>query len=156
MTDKTPTTPSAQPAAKSALMRLAKPVITLACLAIVATVLWQLLPKQSFSSDLSQLGQGLPGLVLMREVQVMGGERVLEQMQILHREFDERMVFLLVHTGNPSGQQFAATHGVRDGDVVLFDAQGRALGTISQPATPSALRQFIYDTLPSNGDQHGH
>ena len=134
---------------KSFLARSAKPLITLACLGIVATVLWQLLPKSSFSSDLSQLGQGRPGLVLMREVQVMGGERVLEHMHVIHPEFEQSMVFLLVHTGNPSGMAFAAEHNASDGDVVLFDAQGQRLDIIRHPESADALRAFITQTLTS-------
>lgn len=136
---------------KSALLRLARPLVTLVCLILVATVLWQLLPKSSFSSDLTQVGQGRPALVLMREVQVMGGERVLEQMHTIYPEFEQSMVFLLVHTGNPSGMQFAAEHNVRDADVVLFDGQGRALATIRHPASAAELHRFITDTLAAAG-----
>lgn len=132
---------------KSGLMRMAKPLMTLLCLALVAGVLWQLLPKASFSSDLTQLGQGRPALVLLREVHVMGGERVLEQMQTLYPEFEQTMVFLLVHTGNPSGIEFSATHNVSDGDVVLFDGQGQALGNFSRPESAEVLRNFIVNTL---------
>ncbi|MDO8907607.1 MAG: hypothetical protein Q7W55_03800 [Pseudohongiella sp.] len=132
---------------KSILIRLAKPLITLACLILVAGVLWQLLPKSSFSSDLSQLGQGRPGLVLLREIHVMGGERVLEQMHTIYPEFEADMVFLLVHTGNPTGLDFAARHNAGDGSVVLFDARGNEIGSLRHPASAAVLRQFIVDTL---------
>jgi hypothetical protein len=132
---------------KSILIRLSKPLITLLCLVVVAGVLWQLLPKSTFSSDLSQLGQGRPGLVLLREIHVMGGERVLEQMQSIYPEFEQDMVFLLVHTGNPTGLDFAAEHNAGDGSVVIFDAQGRAAGSIRHPESASVLRRFIVDTL---------
>lgn len=134
---------------KSIVLQMAKPVITLLCLTAVAAVLWQLLPKASFSSDLSQLGQGRPGLVLMREVHVMGGERVLEQMQTIYPEFEQNMVFLLVHSGHPDGLGFAATHNVSDGGVVLFDASGNALGSLHYPESADVLRQFVNDTLAS-------
>lgn len=132
---------------QSIFLRMAKPLIILLCLAAVAGVLWQLLPKASFSSDLTQVGQGRPALVLMREVHVMGGERVLEQMHTIYPEFQQTMVFLLVHTGNPSGIEFASVHEASDGDVVLFDAQGRALASLSHPASADVLRRFITETL---------
>lgn len=138
---------NAQPAAKSVLVRLAKPVITLLCLIVIATVLWQLLPKAAFSSDITQLGQGRPGLVMLREVGFVGGERVLERMQNLYPEFEQDMVFLLVHTGNPVGINFANEHNVSDGGVVIFSAQGEALASLHNPASEDVLRRFIVDTL---------
>src|SRR5690606_22088740 len=115
------------PAGKSVLVRLAKPVVILTCLVVIATVLWQLLPKAAFSSDLSQLGQGRPALVMLREVGLLGGERVMEHMQTIYPEFEQNMVFLVVHTGNPDGINFSNQHNVRDGGLVLFSAQGDAL-----------------------------
>lgn len=143
---------NSEPSRKSVFLRLAKPLMTLLSLAVVAVVLWQLLPKATFSSDLTQLGQGRPALVLLREVHVMGGERVLEHMQMIYPEFEQRMVFLLVHTGNPTGVNFAAQHNVGDGGVVLFDAAGEALASISHPESTDELRNFIATNLdnPNN------
>jgi len=97
----------------AASSKLVKTLIIVTCLVVVGTVLWQLLPKASFSSDLTQVGQGKPALVMLREVHVMGGERVMEQMLAVYPEFENDMVFLVVHTGHPDGQQLAATHNLR-------------------------------------------
>lgn len=137
---------------QSARMRLAKPLITLLCVALVATVLWQLLPKAAFSSDLTRLGQGRPALVLLREVQSMGGERIVQQMQTLHPAFEQHMEFLVVHTGNPSGMTFAATHQLGDGGMVLFDAQGQVLRQIRPTESAAELRAEISEAL-STSDQ---
>lgn len=134
---------------RSALMRVAKPLITLACLAIVATVLWQMLPKAAFSSDISQVGQGKPALVMLRDVGVMGGERVLEQMLEIYPEFEQNVLFLVVHTGIPAGVDFAAEHGVTDGQLVLFSGEGNVIGRSDRTGSAEALRRFVSNSLPS-------
>ncbi|MBU2099507.1 MAG: hypothetical protein KKD00_12150 [Gammaproteobacteria bacterium] len=134
---------------KSVLIRLAKPVIVLLSLTVVAAVLWQLLPKAAFSSDVSQLGQGRPGLVMLREVGLLGGERVMEHMHTVYPEFEQTMVFLVVHTGNPTGVNFASEHNVRDGGLVFFSAQGEALARLHNAESADMLRQFLNDTMAS-------
>jgi len=131
------------PAQPSARVRLLRTLITLICLTVVGAVLWQLLPKASFSSDLGRVGQGKPALVMLREVHIMGGEQVIEQMLQIHSEFADSVEFLVIHTGHPDGENFARVHGIRDGSLVLFDADGEALGSMGRPASPAALRQFI-------------
>ena len=135
---------------RSALMRFAKPLTTFACLAVVATVLWQMLPKAAFSSDITQVGEGRPALVMLRDVGVMGGERVLEQMLEVYPEFEQQMIFLVVHTGIPAGVDFAAEHGVTDGQLVLFSGAGNVIGRSERTGSADALRRFIRDNLSSS------
>lgn len=128
---------------RSASSRMVRLLVVLICLAIVGLVLWQLLPKATFSSDLSQAGQGRPALVMLREIHVMGGERTLAQMEAIYPDFQEQMVFLLVHTGHPDGVAFAETHNVSDGSLVLLDGAGEAIATMGRPDSAEALRDFI-------------
>ncbi len=128
---------------KSASSRVVKLLVTLTCLAVVGLVLWQLLPRSTFSSDLSQLGQGKPALVMLREIHVMGGERTLAQMESLYPAWQDQMTFLLVHTGHPDGVAFAQTHNIGDGSLVLFDSSGQALATMGRPESVEDLRRFI-------------
>lgn len=118
-------------------------LIIVASTVLIGAVLWQLLPKGSFSNDLSRVGQGLPALVMLREVHVMGGDLVMEQMLHIYPEFQDSVEFLVVHTGHPDGQAFAADHNISDGSLVLFDAEGEVLGRSARPESPDALRQFI-------------
>jgi hypothetical protein len=131
----------------AASSRAVKTLVIMACLAIVASVLWYLLPKTAFSSDLSQVGQGRPALVMLREVHVMGGDLVMEQMLAVYPEFENDMVFLVVHTGHPDGQLFANTHNISDGSLVLFDAGGNVAATSGRPANINELRQFIQSNI---------
>lgn len=122
-------------------------LIIVASTLLIGAVLWLLLPKGSFSNDLTRIGQGQPALVMLREVHVMGGDRVMEQMQLIHAEFQDSVEFLVVHTGHPDGQAFAADHNISDGSLVLFDAQGQVLGRSARPESPDALRQFLTELL---------
>lgn len=116
---------------------------------LAGAVMWQLLPKSSFSNDLTRVGQGVPALVMLREVHVMGGELVMQQMLQIHPEFENAVQFLVVHTGHPDGVAFASEHNISDGALVLFDAQGEVLGRSQRPESPEALRQFINGHLGS-------
>lgn len=133
--------------APSTSSRLVKLLVTLACLGVVAAILWQLLPKASFSSDLTQVGQGRPTLVMLREIHVMGGEQVMEQMLQVYPDYEGDVTFLVVHTGHPDGQAFAATHEVGDGSLVLFDSSGNAVASMGRPGSAAQLRGFIDGNL---------
>jgi len=129
--------------------RLTPTLVTLACLILTGAVLWQLLPKGSFSNDLARVGQGQATLVMLRELHVMGGDLVMEQMLQVHPEFAHVMEFLVVHTGHPDGQAFARDYSVSDGSLVLFDARGEVLGRSGRPESLEALREFIAGHLES-------
>ena len=134
---------SSSTVSRSASSRIVKFIVVLTCLVVVGLVLWQLLPKTTFSSDLSQVGQGKPALVMLREIHIMGGERTMEYMQAIYPEFQGQTVFLLVHTGHPDGVALSETHNVRDGSLVLFDSSGDAVATMGRPDSINDLRRFI-------------
>lgn len=121
-------------------------VVTIA-VAVTITVLWQLLPRSSFSNDLSRVGQGTPALVMLREVHIMGGEQVMDMMQAVYPEYHERVIFLVVHTGHPDGVAFSETFGIRDGGLVLFDGAGNVIERSGRPESAQALRSLINQAL---------
>jgi len=135
--------------ARPAGSRWIRTLVISASSVLVVAVLWLLLPKGSFSNDLSRVGQGQPALVMLREVHVMGGDLVMEQMLHIHPEFENSVEFLVVQTGHPDGQAFALEHNLSDGSLVLFAADGEVLGRSPRPASPDALRRFITDLLES-------
>jgi hypothetical protein len=136
-----------QPVAKHTGNPWIRTLIILTSTVLIGSVLWLLLPKGSFSNDLTRVGQGQPALVMLREVHVMGGDLVMEQMLHIHPEFQDSVEFLVVHTGHPDGQAFAADHNISDGSLVLFDANGVVLGRSARPESADALRQFITELL---------
>jgi len=127
--------------------RWIRTLVILGSTVLVVAVLWLLLPKGSFPSDLTRVGQGQPALVMLREVHVMGGDLVMQQMLQIHPEFQNSVEFLVVQTGHPDGQAFALEHNLSDGALVLFAADGEVLGRSARPESPDALRQFITDLL---------
>lgn len=127
--------------------RGARALITAACIAVVLTVLWQLLPRGSFPATLDQVGQGRPALVMLREVHVMGGERVIDLMLEVHPEFEERMIFRVTQDGHPDGQAFAREYDVSDGQLVLFNGRGEMIDRMGRPDNADQLRQFIRQAL---------
>ncbi|TFH74858.1 hypothetical protein E3V39_01490 [Gammaproteobacteria bacterium LSUCC0112] len=139
-------TQTTQPSART---RLTRTLAILGSIVLIGAVMWQLLPKGSFSNDLTRVGQGQPALVMLREVHVMGGDLVMEQMLHIHPEFENTVEFLVVHTGHPDGQAFARDHNISDGSLVLFDGNGEVLGRRGRPESPDALRQFIANLLES-------
>lgn len=139
--------PAQTPGRKPLASRAVTVLVTLACLAVVGAILWQLLPKAAFSSDLTRVGQGRPALVMLREVHIMGGDQVMEYMSQIHDEFRAEVEFLVVHTGNPDGQMFAATHDVGDGSLVLFDGDGAVIARIDRPNSSAELRQYLRQHL---------
>lgn len=124
-----------------------KALVTVMCLAVVMAVLWQLLPKGSFPSDLSRIGQGQPALVMLREVHVVGGDQVLDLMLQVHPEYEDRVTFLVTHNGHPDGVAFSEEHGVRDGELVLFDANGRVIDIFGRPGNTQELRSIVERAL---------
>lgn len=118
-------------------------LVTGICLAVVLGILWQLAPRGAFPSDLSLTGQGRPALVMVRDVGIMGGERVMELMEEVHPEYEQRMDFLVVQTGHPDGRAFAEQHDAGDGTVVLLNGQGEALASMARPSSVNELRGFI-------------
>ncbi|MEX1197895.1 MAG: hypothetical protein WEB57_08560 [Pseudohongiellaceae bacterium] len=122
-------------------------LVTGICLAVVLAVLWQLAPRSAFPSDLALTGQGRPALVMVRDVGIMGGEQVMERMEAIYPEYEQRMDFLVVQTGHPDGLAFADQHEAGDGTVVLLDGQGEALATMSRPSSEEELIRFIDNGL---------
>jgi hypothetical protein len=111
--------------------------------AVVIGALWQLLPRSSFSNDLSRVGQGTPALVMLREVHIMGGEQVMDMMQAIYPDYEQQVIFLVVQTGHPDGVAFSDTYGIRDGGLVLFDAAGNVIDRSARPESTEALRNLV-------------
>ncbi len=123
--------------------RGARFLVTALCLVVVGAVLWQLLPRGSFPADLSQIGEGQPALVMMREVNIMGGERVVDLMLEVHPEFEDEVLFRVTQDGVPEGREFASEYNVSDGQLVLFDGQGQVIDRMGRPESAEQLRSFV-------------
>ena len=118
-------------------------LVIVMCIAVVAAILVQLLPKSAFPSDLGRVGQGQPALVMLREVHIVGGDQVIDLMREIYPEYEDEFEFLVTQTGNPDGQSLANEYNLRDGFLVLFDAEGNMIDIMARPGTSSELRNFV-------------
>ncbi len=107
---------------------------------LTGLLLWQQLPGAGYSTDLSKVGAGLPTLVLTRDDGYVGGAEVMELMNDIRADYAGRVEFLVAALPRPEAVAFARQHQVRDGTVLLFDAEGRRVATVPFASNTQELR----------------
>lgn len=122
-----------------------KLLITLAVIVAAGALIFTQLPRGAFATDLSRIGQGTPALVVARDISFLAGAEVMDVLNTLRPEYGERLEFLAAHLGRPEGQAFARRHGMRDGTVVVFAADGTRLAALDAPRTPAEVRKALRD-----------
>lgn len=123
--------------------RWMKPLMTTAFLVLVAMFIWSQLPSGAYPTDLSRIGQGRPALVLAYDPNYAGGGRVMEIMNVIRDDYEDRMDFLVAHLGDARGEAFAEAHVVGDGSVLIFTADGSRAATLHRPQTERELRAAL-------------
>jgi hypothetical protein len=118
-------------------------LITVSVVVGALVLLLTLLPRGAFSTDLSVIGKGTPALVIARDVNYLAGAEVMDLINTIRPEYEGRVVFLAAHLGHPDGQAFARRHGMEDGVVVIFDADGSPTGRLVIPQTADKLRAAL-------------
>jgi hypothetical protein len=108
-------------------------LLGLAAAAAMSVYVWQQLPGAAYPTDLTRVGAGTPTLVLMHDLGFVAGGEVMERMNHLRADYAGRVDFLVANLKTPTGAAFAQRHGVRDGTVLLFSADGRPTGVLHQP-----------------------
>ena len=127
----------------SAVPGWAKVLITVGVIVGTGALIFTQLPRDVFSTDLTRIGQGTPALVVARDDRYVAGAEVMDLLNSMRPEFSERVEFLAVNLGNPQGDGFVRQHGMEDGMVVLFSANGTRIGALGRPATQQELRQLL-------------
>jgi len=117
--------------------------------AIVAAggFLWSQLPKGSYPTDLSRIGQGQAALVLAIDSNYSGGASVMELLNGVRHDFADSVQFLVASLALPEGRAFADVHQASDGMVLLFDASGRRMAVLHAPQTQDELRRALQQAL---------
>jgi hypothetical protein len=117
--------------------------------AIVATgsLIWSQLPKGSYPTDLSRIGQGQAALVLAIDSNYSGGASVMELLNDVRHDFADSVQFLVASLALPNGQAFANQHQASDGMVLLFDAKGQRVAVLHTPKTRDELRKALQQAL---------
>lgn len=118
----------------------------LAVVALVVVSGWMIMPTP-ISTDLSQVGQGRPAMVLAYENFSPSGGEALTRINAVRGEYEDRMVFALADLGTPQGQAFANRHALRDAVAVVLTAEGVVHSKGAIPADPRRLRERLDGVL---------
>jgi hypothetical protein len=105
--------------------------------------LWSRLPKGSYPTDLSRIGQGQAALVLAMDSSYLAGAEVMHLLHGLRDDFAGSVQFLVASLSLPEGRAFARQHEAGDGTVVLFDGSGQRVAVLHSPQTQDEVRQAL-------------
>jgi len=122
-------------------------LIVAAAIVALGSLVWNQLPKGSYPTDLSRIGQGQAVLVLTMDNNYTGGASVMELLNDVRHDFADSVQFVVASLALPNGQTFAKQHQVGDGTVLLFDAKGRRVAVLHTPQTQGELRQVLQQAL---------
>ena len=114
--------------------------------ALAALILSQL-PRGSYSTDLTLIGNGRPALVLAYDINSMGGMEVMKLMDAVRDDYTDRVEFLIADLGTPQGIQFAKRHNAINGTVMFYSAKGSYVRTIHVPPDTETLRYGLDEAL---------
>jgi hypothetical protein len=122
-------------------------LIVSAAIVAAGSFLWSQLPKGSYPTDLSRIGQGQATLVLTIDSNYSGGASVMELLNDVRHDFADSVQFLVASLALPNGQAFADQHQASDGTVLLFDARGQRLAVLYTPQSQDELRRALQQAL---------
>jgi hypothetical protein len=105
------------------------------------------LPTSGYGSDVSQVGQGRPAVVLVFESFSPPSIEAMELFDRVRRDYADRLDFLVADTGSPRGQAFIAHHGVHVGQVLTFRADGTRVRASILDGDEQALRERLRQDL---------
>lgn len=121
-------------------------LITVAIVVVAIAFAATLLPR-GFSDDLGRIGKGLPAAVLIHDKETVVSMDLMELMNMLRDDYEERVVFLATDIATEEGQAFAARHGVGSSILLLFDDTGRRIAVIDGIRDPETLRATLDERL---------
>lgn len=111
------------------------------------SLIWSRLPKGSYPTDLSRIGQGQAVLVLAMDSNYLAGASVMNLLNDLRHNYADSVQFLVASLALPDGQAFANQHQASDGTVVLFDANGQRVAVLHTPQTQDELRRALREAF---------
>ena len=111
------------------------------------SLIWSQLPKGSYPTDLSRIGQGQAVLVLAMDSNYLAGASVMNLLNDLRPSYADSVHFLVASLALPDGQAFANQHHASDGTVVLFDANGQRVALLHTPQTQDELRRALREAF---------
>jgi hypothetical protein len=128
------------------LKKIAVTTTTLAVLVVLGYFATTSLVKP-ISSDLSQVGQGKPAIVLAYENFSPTGGEALNRLRKVSSDYESRLLFLVADLGTPAGRTFADRYGLGDGEAVFVNAKGQPQRVTRIPGDEQELRIRLDDKL---------
>jgi len=125
---------------------------TLIKLAVVLTICGILafaitsLPK-GFKDDLSLIGQGSVGVVLVHDKTLVRSTTMMELLNKVRSDYEGEIEFLAVDIDTPTGHTFSQQQRVNVIDLVIFDRNGVRQRVLNGTIDEKELRSALDDTL---------
>jgi hypothetical protein len=101
------------------------------------------LTPKPMSSDLSQIGQGTPSVVLAYENFSPTGGEALARLKEVRPDYEPQLNFIVADLGTPQGRAFANRYQLRDGQAVLLGPNGQPIALAELAQSEQALRQQL-------------
>lgn len=104
-----------------------KAVISILSSGLVILTAWlaiTTLSGQAMSTDLSQVGQGRPAIVLAFENYAPTSMDAMDQLNRIRSDYEPEVKFLVADLGTPEGRAFSSRISLSPGHAVLLDGSG--------------------------------
>lgn len=125
-----------------------KPLFVSLAIVVVTALIWSQLPRGAYPTDLSRIGNGSPAVVLAFDANYGGGMAVMELLNSIRPEYEDRINFLIAQFGLPEGVAFANRNQAGDGTVLFFDSEGNPVHRLHLPDSEEQLRQVLDLAFP--------
>ena len=125
--------------------------ITLGVVVVAGAIIIALLPKGGYNSDVSQVGQGMPAVVLAFENYAPASMDAMALFDRVRRDYRDDVMFLVADLGTPRGRAFADRHRAFSGVVMMFHADGTLAGSGLLESGEAGLRQRLAGELGLDG-----
>jgi len=112
-------------------------------LVLVAVVVALTITPKPMSSDLSQIGQGMPSVVLAYENFSPTGGEALTRLKQIRPDYESQLNFIVADLGTPQGRAFANRYQLRDGQAVLVGGDGQPIALAELAQSEQALRRQL-------------
>ncbi|MCC5874168.1 MAG: hypothetical protein JJU22_17340 [Gammaproteobacteria bacterium] len=118
-------------------------LIMLGVVLVAGVVIIALLPKGGYDSDVSQVGQGTPAVVLAFENYAPASMDAMALFDRVRRDYQDHVLFLVADLGSPRGRTFAERHQAFSGIVMTFRADGSLVGRAMLESGEAGLRERL-------------
>jgi hypothetical protein len=129
------------------MSRSLQTLIIVAIVLMAGVVVVRHLPMAGYGSDVTQIGQGRPAVVLVFESFSPPSIEAMEVFDQVRREYAERLDFLVADIGTPRGREFVDHHKVHVGQVLTFRADGTRVRAAMLEGNAQAFRERLREDL---------